>query len=79
MKSPKLGPLLERMKQRLNLMSYVHDYIPKNPAAESAAAASDSLTKLLHLPFEALSEGLKKAALDLKNTVYSQFTLHFSY
>lgn len=46
------------------------DYIPETPAEQSAAvAASDSLTKLLHRPFKTLSEGLKKAALDLKDTV----------
>lgn len=49
------------------------------PAAEEAAAAaaagrgSDSLTELLHLPYKALSERLKSAALELKDTV---FTLH---
>lgn len=53
------------------------DNIPETPAIESAAAtaaASDSLTKLLHLPYKALSERLKKASLDLKDTVTLQFT-----
>ncbi|KAK6154329.1 hypothetical protein DH2020_008577 [Rehmannia glutinosa] len=49
------------------------DYIPESPTVESAAvAASDSLSKLLHLPFKTLSEGLKKAALDLKDTVVNE-------
>ncbi|KAK6132819.1 hypothetical protein DH2020_033418 [Rehmannia glutinosa] len=49
------------------------DYIPESPTVESAAlAASESLSKLLHLPFKTLSEGLKKAALDLKDTVVNE-------
>ncbi|KAK4420346.1 LanC-like protein GCR2 [Sesamum alatum] len=50
------------------------DYIPETPSVESAAvaAASDSLTKLLHLPYRTLSELLKKAALDLKDTVVKE-------
>ncbi|KAL8505919.1 hypothetical protein ACS0TY_016951 [Phlomoides rotata] len=49
------------------------DFIPETEAAQSAAAdPSDSLTKLLHLPYKTLSEGLKKAALDLKDTVVKE-------
>ncbi|KAL8046533.1 hypothetical protein ABFX02_08G183600 [Erythranthe guttata] len=52
------------------------DYIPpENPSAavESAAASvSDSLTKLLHLPYKTLSKRLKKSALDLKDTVVKE-------
>ncbi|KAL0283977.1 UNVERIFIED_CONTAM: LanC-like protein GCR2 [Sesamum angustifolium] len=49
------------------------DYIPETPSVESAAvAASDSLTKLLHLPYRTLSKGLKKAALDLKDAVVKE-------
>ncbi|KAL0320689.1 UNVERIFIED_CONTAM: LanC-like protein GCR2 [Sesamum radiatum] len=47
------------------------DYFPETPSVESAAAAaSDSLAKLLYIPYRTLSEGLKKAALDLKDTAY---------
>ncbi|KAL3503244.1 hypothetical protein ACH5RR_037693 [Cinchona calisaya] len=49
------------------------DYIPETPVEESASErAQDSLTKLLHLPFKTLSEKLKIAALDLKQTVVKE-------
>ncbi|KAL6543254.1 LanC-like protein gcl2 [Orobanche hederae] len=46
------------------------DYIPESPTIQSSA--SDSLTELLHLPYKTLSELLKKAALDLKDTVVKE-------
>ncbi|KAL6544377.1 hypothetical protein OROMI_023239 [Orobanche minor] len=46
------------------------DYIPESPTIQSSA--SDSLTELLHLPDKTLSELLKKAALDLKDTVVKE-------
>lgn len=47
------------------------------PAAEESAAAAaagrgrDSLAELLHLPYKVLSERLKSAALELKDTVFN--------
>ncbi|PIN22727.1 Lanthionine synthetase C-like protein 1 [Handroanthus impetiginosus] len=46
------------------------DFIPETESA--AVAASDSLTQLLLLPYSTLSERLKKAALDLKDTVVKE-------
>lgn len=39
------------------------------PETQSAAAAADSLTRLLHLPLDTLSERLKRDALDVKDKV----------
>ncbi|KAI3466131.1 hypothetical protein Pfo_022794 [Paulownia fortunei] len=47
------------------------DYIPETQPVEPVAA-SDSLAKLLHLPYKTLSEWLKEAALDLKDTVVKE-------
>ncbi|KAK3427028.1 hypothetical protein EUGRSUZ_F03336 [Eucalyptus grandis] len=46
------------------------DFVPEASAEDAAAErAKDPLSKLLYLPHAALSEKLKKAALDLKDTV----------
>ncbi|KAK6132712.1 hypothetical protein DH2020_033517 [Rehmannia glutinosa] len=50
----------------------VLSYFSNRKVESAAVAASDSLSKLLHLPFKTLSEGLKKAALDLKDTVVNE-------
>ncbi|XP_057797341.1 lanC-like protein GCR2 [Salvia miltiorrhiza] len=42
------------------------------PETQSAPAADDSLTKLLHLPLKILSDRLKKDALDIKDTVVKE-------
>ncbi|GFP78597.1 lanc-like protein gcr2 [Phtheirospermum japonicum] len=47
------------------------DYIPESPTVQSSSA-SDSLANLLHLPYKTLSELLKKAAFDLKDTVVKE-------
>ncbi|KAL3636865.1 transcription factor [Castilleja foliolosa] len=47
------------------------DYTPDSPTVQSSSA-SDSLTNLLHLPYKTLAELLKKAALDLKDTVVNE-------
>ncbi|XP_075482131.1 lanC-like protein GCR2 [Primulina tabacum] len=49
------------------------DYIPEIPPLESdAVPASDSLTKLLHLPFRSLCQGLTKEALYLKEIIVNE-------
>ncbi|KAK3001660.1 hypothetical protein RJ639_021656 [Escallonia herrerae] len=46
------------------------DFIPETSSeAPVTQPAGDSLTKLLHLPYKSVSEQLKRAALDLKETV----------
>ncbi|KAL1567145.1 lanC-like protein GCR2 [Salvia divinorum] len=45
-------------------------YIPETQSA--TATTDDSLTKLLHLPLNILSDRLKKDALDIKHTVVKE-------
>ncbi|GKV42490.1 hypothetical protein SLEP1_g49885 [Rubroshorea leprosula] len=46
------------------------DFVPETTAGETITSNTrDSLTKLLYLPYNTLSEKLKRSALDLKETV----------
>ncbi|PKI54621.1 hypothetical protein CRG98_024972, partial [Punica granatum] len=45
------------------------DFVAEKAAEEEEAAAGDSLGKLLSMPYPLLSERLKRAALDLKETI----------
>lgn len=49
------------------------DFLPETPAEQSATERSgDSLTKLLSIPYNSVTDRLKRAALDVKETVVKE-------
>lgn len=55
------------------------DFIPETAVDKESTAGEDSLKKLLSLPYKKLSEKLKRAAFDLKETVIDPIALFYLY